>query len=47
LDDSSMPVSVEVLNRPRFQEPTQITQARYARSQMSQMDSVCRNCDRT
>jgi len=36
-----MRASVEVLNRPRFLKQTQITQARYARSQISQMDSVC------
>jgi len=29
-------------DRPRFQKPTQIAQVRYARSQISQKDSVCR-----
>jgi hypothetical protein len=28
LDDTSMPASVEVLHRPRFQKQTQIMQAR-------------------
>jgi hypothetical protein len=37
-----MPEWDEVLDRPRFQKPMQITQARYARSQMSQIDSACR-----
>jgi len=50
LDGAPRPASVEVLHRPRFQKPTQITQitqARYARSQITQMDSLCRGCDRT
>jgi len=34
-----MPASAECRDRPRFQKPTQITQARYARSQMN---SACR-----
>ena len=35
-----MHVWAEVLDRPRFQKPTQIAQARYARSPIAQMDSV-------
>jgi hypothetical protein len=41
LDDTPMPESVEVLDRPRFQQQTQIAQARYTRSQISQIDSRC------
>ena len=39
-DDTPMHVWAEVLDRPRFQKPTQIAQARYARSPIAQMDSV-------
>ena len=35
-----MPASVEVLDRPRFQKQAQIAQARFAHSQIAQIDTV-------
>jgi len=36
-------VAIEFLHRPRFQKQTQIAQARHTRSQITQIDSACRD----